>query len=90
MHSPSPTSIGLIVKATRSCNLRCRYCGDWRPGSDNAMPFDVLAAVIHAALQDSHHRSVRFTWHGGEPTLLPRNYFAKAMALHDECDLHDR
>jgi uncharacterized protein len=81
MDAYAPTSIGLIIKATRSCNLRCSYCGDWRPGSANAMPFDVLAKLIHAALQDVNHRSVRFTWHGGEPTLLPREFFVKAMVL---------
>lgn len=74
-------TIALIVKATRSCNLRCAYCNDWRPGSGNAMPFEVLARLVEAALTDPHHDAVRFSWHGGEPTLLGQKYFEKAMLL---------
>ncbi|WP_107656010.1 radical SAM/SPASM domain-containing protein [Nocardia suismassiliense] len=81
MEVSSATSIGLIVKATRSCNLRCTYCGDWRPGSGNTMSFEVLARLICVALAEPRHHAVRFSWHGGEPTLLPRDYFRKAMAL---------
>ncbi|WP_078906768.1 radical SAM/SPASM domain-containing protein [Streptomyces sp. NRRL S-378] len=73
--------VGLIVKVTRLCNLRCTYCYDWRSGPDQRMPFDVAARMTAAALTDPEHRGVEFLWHGGEPTLIPIRYFEKVMAV---------
>jgi uncharacterized protein len=72
---------GLIIKATRLCNLRCTYCHDWREGSDQVMAFPVLVSLIDAALRDPTHQSVEFIWHGGETTLLPRSFYEKAIFL---------
>ncbi len=73
--------IGLIVKGTRLCNLRCKYCHDWRVGRDQVMPFEVMLPLISGALQDSAHQSVEFIWHGGETTLLPISFYEKAVFL---------
>lgn len=74
---------GLIIKATRLCNLRCAYCHDWRTGRDQRMPFRVLAAMTRAALGDPEHRSVDFIWHGGETTLMPIAFYRKAIYLQE-------
>lgn len=71
--------IGLIVKGTRLCNLRCTYCHDWRTGPDQIMSFPVLARTIFAALSDPDHDAVDFIWHGGETTMLPIRFYEKAM-----------
>jgi uncharacterized protein len=76
--------IGLIVKGTRLCNLRCTYCHDWRVGRDQVMPFDVLLSLICGALQDEAHDSVEFIWHGGETTLLPISFYEKAVFLQSQ------
>jgi uncharacterized protein len=73
--------ITLIVKVTRLCNLRCLYCYDWRSGPEQRMPFRVAARMTAAALTDPTHDAVTFLWHGGEPTLLPIQYFEKIMAV---------
>ena len=73
--------IGLIAKATRSCNLRCTYCHDWKSGPDQAMSFSVLANMTARALTDSDYGAVEFIWHGGEPTLMPRSFFERAVYL---------
>lgn len=72
---------GLIIKATRLCNLRCTYCHDWAIGPGQTMRFPVLARLIKAALDDSEHDSVDFIWHGGEPTVLPLDFYRKALYL---------
>lgn len=72
---------GLIVKATRYCNLRCGYCHDWRSGPDQTMPFPVLARMIAGVLRDPEADRVEFIWHGGEITLLPIAFYEKAMIL---------
>jgi uncharacterized protein len=69
----------LIIKATRHCNLRCTYCNDWRVGRGQTMSYSVMLAMTARALQDPLHDSVDFVWHGGEPTLLGRSFFAKAI-----------
>lgn len=70
--------VGLIVKATRLCNLRCSYCHDWR-ASGEKMSFEVLAKMIASAL--AHYDAAQFIWHGGETTLMPMEFYQKAMAL---------
>lgn len=72
---------GLIVKATRLCNLRCDYCHDWRAGPNQSMSFPVLARMTASALTDPEHDSVSFMWHGGETTLLPSAFYEKAMLV---------
>jgi uncharacterized protein len=71
----------LLIKATRLCNLRCAYCHDWRTGPNQTMTFPVLARLIAAALRDPTHDGVRFTWHGGETTVLPIRFYEKALLL---------
>ncbi|HEY0744825.1 MAG TPA: radical SAM protein [Chryseosolibacter sp.] len=76
-------SLGLIVKATRQCNLRCTYCHDWRARS-KPMPFNVLATLIKKAIETSSYQRVDFIWHGGEPLLLGRKFFEKALLLQQK------
>jgi len=71
----------MIMKGTRLCNLRCAYCHDWEAGADQTMSFEVLAHAIAAAMQDDTHNVVTFAWHGGETTLLPMDFYRRAMAL---------
>ncbi|MFI6150487.1 radical SAM/SPASM domain-containing protein [Streptomyces sp. NPDC051109] len=73
--------LGLIVKATRLCNLRCTYCHDWRSGPNQTMGFPVLARMTARALADPGHDTVEFMWHGGEPTVLPRKFYERAVYL---------
>jgi uncharacterized protein len=73
--------LGLIVKATRLCNLRCTYCHDWRSGPNQTMSFPVLAHMTARALADPTHDTVEFMWHGGEPTVLPRSFYERAVYL---------
>jgi uncharacterized protein len=71
----------VIVKVTRLCNLRCVYCHDWREGAGQTMPFPVLARLSAAVLRESGHDAVTFVWHGGEPSVLPRRWFERALLL---------
>ncbi len=73
--------VGITVKATRLCNLRCTYCHDWRAGAGHTMSFEVLAHLVHAACADPHHQAVSFGWHGGEPMVLPISFYETALAL---------
>ncbi len=48
------------------------------------MSFEVLANTIAWALKGAKRRTVSFIWHGGEPTLLPRSFYQKALLLQAE------
>ena len=73
----------VIMKATRLCNLRCTYCHSWRSGPNQKMSFEVLARATHSALRDPSVASVDFVWHGGEATILPVDFYGKALWLQE-------
>lgn len=75
------SSMVVIMKATRLCNLRCTYCHSWKEGPNQVMGFAVLAKVTHDALRRPEVKHVDFCWHGGEVTLLPISFFKKAVWL---------
>lgn len=83
---PVPETAGrstlvMVMKATRRCNLRCTYCHSWAEGPNQVMPLEVLARATHGALTAPGARVVEFVWHGGETTLLPLSFYRKALWL---------
>lgn len=75
--------IVLVMKATRLCNLRCRYCNVWAEGPDQVMSFENLAQTVKQALSSPDVRKLDFVWHGGEITLLKPKFFRKLVALQE-------
>jgi len=75
------SSLVLIMKATRLCNLRCTYCHFWSDEPNQRMSFEVLARTTHGALSGPGVQTVQFVWHGGETTLLPTSFYRKALWL---------
>ena len=69
------------------CNLDCRYCYYLKkeqlyPGGKSfRMPDDVLENYIVQQIDACPESLIRFSWHGGEPTLLGLDYFRKIVAL---------
>lgn len=69
------------------CNLNCSYCYYLRkaqlfPKSESLrMSDEVLDEYIRQHIETSPERVIRFSWHGGEPTLLGLDYFRKIVAF---------
>ncbi|OHB77813.1 MAG: anaerobic sulfatase maturase [Planctomycetes bacterium RBG_16_55_9] len=69
------------------CNLGCRYCyylqkEDLYENSESfRMGDDVLERYIVQHIKACPDEIIRFSWHGGEPTLLGLDYFLKIVAL---------
>ncbi len=67
--------------AGAACNLGCRYCyylGKGRLGPERGplhMPEDLLENYIIQHIAASPDEVIRFSWHGGEPTVLGLDYF---------------
>ena len=77
-------AIVMIMKGTRLCNLRCTYCNQWADGPNQTMRFPVLLRAVRDVLRAPGVRHVQFVWHGGESTLLPLEFYRKALWLEQQ------
>jgi uncharacterized protein len=76
-----------VKPAGAACNLACRYCyylekADLHPSAGvPRMPTDLLESYIVQHLEASDGPVTRFSWHGGEPTVLGLDYFRQIVEL---------
>ena len=69
------------------CNLDCHYCYYLKKkhlypeGESFRMPNEILEEYIVQHIEASPEKVIRFSWHGGEPTVLGLDYFRKIVAL---------
>jgi uncharacterized protein len=73
----------LVVKVTRRCNLDCAYCYEniTKEGDMNIEIFKILA---QKAIESTSSNTINFLFHGGEPTLLPNNFYEQAVEYANE------
>lgn len=73
--------------AGSSCNLNCVYCYYLKKkqlypkDTPLRMPEDILEEYIKQHISAYPDPVVRFSWHGGEPTILGLNYFHRIVEL---------
>lgn len=78
------------------CNLDCHYCYYlakehlYPKGESFRMPEDILEAYIRQHIEAYPEPVIRFSWHGGEPTLLGVDYFRKIVALQHKYQPSDQ
>lgn len=70
----------LLIKVSRQCNLRCVYCNDWRAESPT-LSLAHFERLCVTALNDTFHTGVVFVWHGGEPTMVPVDYYEEVVKI---------
>jgi len=69
------------------CNLDCHYCYYlekerlYPEGETFQMHHEVLEDYIIQHIEASPEAVIRFSWHGGEPTVLGLDYFRKVVEL---------
>ncbi len=93
--------INWIVKASKLCNLRCRYCYEWNDlANPSRMTLEQWDRLL-CSIRWYHQRRVRDTgdsvrtviiWHGGEPLLLPPEYITGVMRIQRKwlaCELRE-
>jgi uncharacterized protein len=78
------------------CNLECRYCYYLKKeklypeGESFRMPEILLEEYIVQHIEACAEPVIRFSWHGGEPTILGVDYFQKIAALQKKNRLPNR
>jgi serine-type anaerobic sulfatase-maturating enzyme len=76
-----------VKPAGAACNLACRYCYylDKGPAAAGAgtprLPEDLLEEYIAQHIAASPDEIIRFSWHGGEPTVLGVAYFRTVVEI---------
>lgn len=80
-------SLVVILKTTRLCNLRCVYCNQWKAGPGQVMDFNILVKLIRDAQWGIQPKHISYVFHGGEPTLLPTEYYEKFIWLTEQFKL---
>lgn len=84
MLSPFARPFYMMAKPVgAACNLACGYCYYQGVGT-GVMSDEVLEHFVRQYLESQVNREVLFTWHGGEPTLLPIAFYEKAMRLQQQ------
>lgn len=87
--APLDRGFQVFVKpAGAACNLACGYCyyldrgpAGERGGDPARMPEDLLEPYIAQHIAASPDEIVRFSWHGGEPTVLGVGFFRRILVL---------
>lgn len=76
-----------IVKVTKSCNLRCKYCyvKDKDSNENIFMTFDTFKRLVDKIIYDKKKINnlgspVEIVFHGGEPTLLGYESYKKFLS----------
>jgi uncharacterized protein len=81
--NPDIPYLQVVVKVSKRCNLRCRYCYEFPFLSDRAaMSLEQIGVLIHRLGEavEGTGRALDFVWHGGEPLLLPTSFFRQVWA----------
>jgi len=77
--------ISVVVVPSTFCNLRCSYCYELPLLKDRSRigEGDLTTMFEHlgAFCADNGVDSARIVWHGGEPLLLPPEYFWRAFEI---------
>ena len=66
-----------------SCNLSCSYCY-YLSKEKGRMSDALLEEFIRQNTEAQTQPEILFTWHGGEPLLLPLIYYARALELQQK------
>src|SRR5262249_21151336 len=83
-----PRVTEFLVKITKYCNLRCRYCNEYRElHNDERMDLEDIRRIFQriAHYHDADDSEpIIFIWHGGEPFLVPLEIYEAIGQIQKE------
>ncbi|TWI60260.1 uncharacterized protein IQ16_07758 [Bradyrhizobium huanghuaihaiense] len=81
-------SAQFVVKISKYCNLRCTYCYEFAElHKKHRMSLDEIRALfvnIADFVIPNRYDEIEFVWHGGEPFLVPFNYYDEIYRLQKD------
>lgn len=83
------TFFSMVKPIGSACNLDCKYCyyldkANLYGGIQPAISDDLLETYIRQYIEANEVDTVTFCWHGGEPTLMGKEFFRKAIRLQEK------
>src|SRR5262245_42886099 len=82
------TSPQFVFKISKYCNLRCNYCYEFpHLGEKNRMRLDDIRTAfqnIKGSINELAIESANFVWHGGEPFLIPLEFYEQVDLLQKQ------
>lgn len=82
-----PRQLQWVVKVSKFCNLRCKYCYEYTSLSDRSrMSLPQLRKMFEHITEfyRGAHRDMAFVWHGGEPLLIEPSYYEQIFEIQKE------
>ena len=82
-----PPFVQWVVKVSKLCNLRCKYCYEYPfLGDAKRMEHEQLEHMFRhiADYYKGSQRRMDFVWHGGEPLLLKREFYLRMEEIQHE------
>src|SRR3569623_1029841 len=79
------SAVDFVIKISKFCNLRCSYCYEFAElGIRKRMQLEQLRSFfvnVRGAVLQQGRSKIHFVWHGGEPLLIPIEYYEKIGAI---------
>lgn len=80
----------IIIRPTNNCNADCVYCSSYNPRKANGqMAIEMLDEIfhkIHSYIEKTAIENLCLLWHGGEPLLAGKEFYASAWEIPQEWD----
>ena len=78
--------VTMLKPAGSRCNLDCTYCyyldkAIQYGGKNEAISDELLETYVRQYIEANEVDTVQFCWHGGEPLLLGKGFYRRALAL---------
>lgn len=71
----------VTIKVTNGCNLKCSYCNvDADVPSTPRISMETYKRIADLLIKNSVHEEVGLEFHGGEPLIMPDEFFQEAVA----------
>jgi uncharacterized protein len=89
LKTEQPRKVQFVIKTSKLCNLRCRYCYEYLElGDRQAMTLDQLD-TMYRHIASYYNRfdfktEIQFVWHGGEPLLHSPDYYWQTFDRQQE------
>jgi uncharacterized protein len=86
---PADKRVQFVVKTSKFCNLRCRYCYEYAElGNKNAISLEQVGQMFENIA--SFYRGlklptdIQFVWHGGEPLMQSPDFYWQMFELQKQ------